>query len=1470
MANGYIGKISAVVTANTSDLSRQLAGARDDVTKFANSLNNSVQNASRAARNSLDSIFTPLQRLERKIQTGLQGNLFKKDDVQQYIRGVQQAVSISEQLTKPLAGGSAAFAKLALDVQAAFLPALNRAQTAVVELSNTLDQGLSTAGFLAAQAAVDNTTRSIQRLSEAQRLVGQGMTGRELQFQDPRLFQSLSANARVTQQAGALPAEALADGSIARRVQDLNRYQDAAVQAQAVLESLRLEPNVDPQVILGAQRRLEELINVADRARDAVNRDIEIAQNIGASTQLRSTTDPTGRSIQQRSADILRARQAEEAAAAAAAETEAAQRRIAEVARTRLAVASQLLQVDERETQLIARQGEAVNVRDRVQGQADIRRAVEEEAAFRERAADAAEREATAVERLSQSQNRLLAQEIDRTSGASARRNAAAFDDATAGVLGRQAPGAGVFEREARTLNTELERTARLRQQFLALPQNVQQSLEGERAALNNIGTAARDGAASLGILAEANDRMAASISSANERLTEQARLARANAQLAIAPGQLPPPSPQTDLGNRLEQAGADRIRGIIGPRLDDGIAQSQRSIDSLARRVGGVRSQLETLPDAIRTRFVPEIERATQQLIRLQNAPRRAVDQIEAATLRVERLEASARRASAAFNFSRSFGGAGLRGIEEGLNEQALRGYTGQLQILQQTLAGTSRAARGPAVVAFNNLRNAISQAARNGTLETNATRQAIRALIREAVTATAAVANVSQGALGRRLARAGSIATGAGQNVGMAFQQAIFAVDDFFSVTGDLGQRIRGAGNNISQLGFLLGGTYGLALGVATSLTAQLAVQIVKLYTEGRTAADVTKALNESFKNQIDLAKELKDALREAFSGVVEGGFSKQTKELREFRRELDEIREVQRNRREEAVAGITPQVVRARQEVGAAERAVAESQSVAQFIAARRRLERAQAAEATARSAAVSTPTAAGVRGAIERSFDAEEDFRFDPEGGLPDLGQPARFAEREATRARLTAAGPAGSVAAQTFLRGEVQSRLDTLNTLGGADTERSRNELEALLKALELGLITAVDGVLNAALESSFEVESRLSRQQERAEQSGSVRARQAMDEANEARNRAAESLTAANEIQDVDARAEAVQTAAAALEAADAAALAVASQFESVISSVETFASVLDRVSNDLANTVAQEARSEADQARRGANAAAASFLNAPDVPNSTQLDDFRFEKRRRDRLEASARTAEQRAFRIEQENSRRRGRFEKDAIAGNLGAAAQGLIRQRDEAQAVLDDQKSTAEQRAEATRRRDAATFDLDRRFEDSPAARLAADAAADGADIDAQREAQREADILRGRVLSQSPGERAGRELANDLRGIDEYFMRQARDGVVVEPFAPENARREAIDASLRSQAPAIAGLADSVANALVQGPSRAALNATDVSTAEGARELNRLIRGDDAARDVNLLELQQQTQLLRDLVRSAQEGGADIAN
>jgi hypothetical protein len=67
------------------------------------------------------------------------------------------------------------------------------------------------------------------------------------------------------------------------------------------------------------------------------------------------------------------------------------------------------------------------------------------------------------------------------------------------------------------------------------------------------------------------------------------------------------------------------------------------------------------------------------------------------------------------------------------------------------------------------------------------------------------------------------------------------------------------------------------------------------------------------------------------------------------------------------------------------------------------------------------------------------------------------------------------------------------------------------------------------------------------------------------------------------------------------------------------------------------------------------------------------------------------------------------------------------------------------------------------------------------------------------------------------------------------------------RETREAAMRSLAPTRFGLSDQVQNAVLSGPSRAALNATDVSTMSGSQELTRLLRGDDANKNQDLLAI-----------------------
>ncbi len=133
---GYIGKISAVVTANTSLLSRELLKSAQDANNFASSLKKSINRGADAASASIEKIFTPLQMLERKLQQAASRGL-KLNMPSDKIRAF---VSAAEQINKPLEQASKQFSKLGLDVQAGLLPALNLAQDAAIRVTRQIQR----------------------------------------------------------------------------------------------------------------------------------------------------------------------------------------------------------------------------------------------------------------------------------------------------------------------------------------------------------------------------------------------------------------------------------------------------------------------------------------------------------------------------------------------------------------------------------------------------------------------------------------------------------------------------------------------------------------------------------------------------------------------------------------------------------------------------------------------------------------------------------------------------------------------------------------------------------------------------------------------------------------------------------------------------------------------------------------------------------------------------------------------------------------------------------------------------------------------------------------------------------------------------------------------------------------------------------------------------------------------------------
>jgi hypothetical protein len=283
---------------------------------------------------------------------------------------------------------------------------------------------------------------------------------------------------------------------------------------------------------------------------------------------------------------------------------------------------------------------------------------------------------------------------------------------------------------------------------------------------------------------------------------------------------------------------------------------------------------------------------------------------------------------------------------------------------------------------------------------------------------------------------------------------------------------------------------------------------------------------------------------------------------------------------------------------------------------------------------------------------------------------------------------------------------------------------------------------------------------------------------------------------------------------------------------------VAAFQEAANKAALNLQKTVESESQSAAESARRRANEAEAVF-----GAGSPQAKEARDQQARR---EKAARKAEDERARADEAIAKERVKFEQEMAAGaNPAAAARAeKIRQLEETANNKNESETTREAaRAEAARLR----REQQREFENRPDVqreRKRADAA------DAERAKMDSAD--RGRELMKTQRQRDMERLAADAGDIGNA-VKEMRDAGVNRRVINKSVQDAANNMALGS-APMLAGFAEEVMSARLGGPSRAALSVTDAGTAEGAKELNRLLRGDDPAKDVNLVEMRKQSSLL----------------
>jgi hypothetical protein len=156
----------------------------------------------------------------------------------------------------------------------------------------------------------------------------------------------------------------------------------------------------------------------------------------------------------------------------------------------------------------------------------------------------------------------------------------------------------------------------------------------------------------------------------------------------------------------------------------------------------------------------------------------------------------------------------------------------------------------------------------------------------------------------------------------------------------------------------------------------------------------------------------------------------------------------------------------------------------------------------------------------------------------------------------------------------------------------------------------------------------------------------------------------------------------------------------------------------------------------------------------------------------------------------------------------------------------------------------------------------------------DIAGQREAEKRYMEERDKEFRQQTSVGRGRDL-----GMTEQarFARDIREGAAKDlgaaakemPAADRAAfLRQGIANQMEQVAPMFKQFEDERRTAQLQGPSRAALQVSDVTTTGGASELTRLLRGDDSAKNENLAELRRQSDKLDEVVKAVRESAPGV--
>lgn len=892
---GYLGKISAVVSVNTGDFAQKLAQCAKNVSAFANSTEQSLAHSARASQRSFGAIYSEVQKLERQLQAASRLNLsgiakIDASSLSEAADKMRAIHSIASQLSTPLGQAVKELESMSMRVRKTLHDSMVRAQTSVEQLqaSATKTGQVTGAAFQAASRDVDRFVASLQHakdaMSEANKMGGSS----NFRFQDPALYDQMRRGGSLYSGANALSANQITPELTAA----LARQRSAAAVAARFSSEVEQSPSASNAAgYRGALKSLELANDEIERILDGY-RQIETSEKerLARAGRLLALEQQFNQAItgQSQSIDQLKSRYA---ALAGAAERLPAANRAAAGAAMRGDVSmaqgvissedtSQLIAADQalaRAEAVVA--DEAERVRDAQEKAAQAKRdAADEAAVLAKQSATLASLEARRLQ-IATGEVQTVAQLDAKYASLMSRLGRLPPQYRAIAVAATAADAAMVqkviSEDDDSKVSTATAEVARIEQvvskqeDLAAKQEEAKKSAAALQERLSRI-------ADSIGDPAKPIDQLAAAVAAANAEIAKMpAGAAKASAE-AVMRGLKPQIESATTDAEIGMLAGVARGVGsqakginnapkvkaaddVFGPAVGSRASQ----IDQLKSKITAVQGEIEKLPLPLQVSMRPELEKIRNLFMNL--GPSSTAKEIQDATLKAKLFSDEVARQSQANKFGGSFANF--------LDDTAAKKYEAELSAVQARMAAVGATAGGPVATAINKYRAALEQAAKAGTLGSDAVRDNMKALlgdIEKAVVAEGKLTEAQAKAVFGGIKGAGDVGRMGADKAGLALNQLAFAVDDFMSASGGIEMKIRAISNNLTQMAFIIGQTRGLFIALGAVIAAQAAIALSKFISSGMTADDTNKALNDSLAKQKSLVGELSGAYRDLSKSI------------------------------------------------------------------------------------------------------------------------------------------------------------------------------------------------------------------------------------------------------------------------------------------------------------------------------------------------------------------------------------------------------------------------------------------------------------------------------------------------------------------------------------------------------------------------------------------------------------------------